>query len=212
MINYEVINTGSDGNCVIIEKFICVDLGVPFKKIIKHYKDFKVVLLTHIHRDHFNKVTIRKLAFEKPTIRFVCGKWLVSELLNCGVQKKQIDVVEFNRKYDFSLFQIVPIKAYHDVENQGYRIYFHNKKILYITDTSHLDGIEAKGYDLYLIEANYEENELKERIRQKELEGKFIYENRVEYTHLSKEQTDKFLLDNASENSYFEYLHMHKER
>lgn len=212
MINYEIINTGSDGNCVIIEDYICIDLGVSFKRIKEYYKKIKVVLLTHIHSDHFNKTTIKKLAFERPTIRWVCGSWLVSDLVNCGVPKKQIDVVEFGKKYDYGLFQLMPIKAYHDVENQGYRLYLQDRKVLYITDTKTLEGLEAKDYDLYLIEANYIESELEEKINQKILNNEYTYEIRVKETHLSKEQCDQFIANNANENSYFEYLHMHKER
>ena len=85
-------------------------------------------------------------------------------------------------------------------------------KILYITDTEHLKGIEARDYDLYLIEANYIEKELEERIITKQSHGEYVYEDRVKYTHLSKEQCDSFLVENASDKSIYEYLHMHKER
>ena len=39
----------------------------PFKKLNEYYKQLKIVLLTHIHQDHFNKKTISKLAIERPT-------------------------------------------------------------------------------------------------------------------------------------------------
>ena len=49
MMDYEIISTGSKGNCAILEKTIAVDMGVPFKRIQPYYKDFELVLLTHIH-------------------------------------------------------------------------------------------------------------------------------------------------------------------
>ncbi len=48
-MNYEVISSGSDGNCLIIDNTIAIDMGVPFKKIRNCYKNIKLVLLTHIH-------------------------------------------------------------------------------------------------------------------------------------------------------------------
>lgn len=211
-MNYKIINSGSDGNAIIIEDFILIDCGVSFQKLKEHYKKFKIILLTHIHQDHFNKKTISKLAIERPTLRFACCDWLLEELVKCGVNKKNIDVIKIGEIYNYNSFKITPIKAYHDVPNCGYRIFINNKKCIYITDTKTLEGIKAVNYDLYLIEANYESDELKKRIEEKRNNGEYVYESRVEYTHLSKEQTDKFLLENMNDNSIYEYLHQHKER
>lgn len=49
MIEYEVLATGSTGNCVIIEKNIMVDCGVPYKTVEKYMNNVKLVLLTHVH-------------------------------------------------------------------------------------------------------------------------------------------------------------------
>ena len=49
MVEYEIIATGSSGNCVIVNKFIAIDMGVTFKAIKKHVPNLKLVLLTHIH-------------------------------------------------------------------------------------------------------------------------------------------------------------------
>lgn len=211
-MNYRIINSGSDGNAVIVEEFILIDCGVSFQKLKEHYKKIKIVLLTHLHQDHFNKSTIKKLAYERPILRFACCEWLVEELVKCGVNKKNIDVLEIGKIYDYRTFKIIPIKAYHDVPNCGYRLFIDNKKCLYITDSRTLEGISAMNYDLYLVEANYEEEELKKRLDEKRNNGEYAYESRVEYTHLSKEQTDKFLLENMNEKSIYEYLHQHKER
>ena len=59
---------------------------------------------------------------------------------------------------------------------------------------------------------NYIEKELEERIITKQSHGEYVYEDRVKYTHLSKAQCDSFLVENASDKSIYEYLHMHKER
>ena len=211
-MNYNIINSGSNGNATVLEKIILIDCGVSFKKLSNYYKDLKIVLLTHIHSDHFNKKTISKLAKERPTLRFACCSWLVQELLNCNIDKANIDVLEIGKKYDYKAFKVVPIYLYHDVPNCGYRIFIQDKKCIYATDTKCLDGISAKGYDLYLIEGNYSEDEIQERINQKLENNQYINEYRTMKTHLSKEQCSKFLLENMTENSEYVFMHQHVER
>ena len=211
-MNYKIISSCSTGNAVIIRDFILIDCGVTFKKLEKYYKNLKIVLLTHIHQDHFKKATIRKLAQERPTLRFACCKWLLEDLIKCGVSKKNIDVLEIGIKYNYKLFKIVPIKLYHDVPQCGYRILFDDYKVIYATDTKTLEGITAKDYDLYLIEGNYEDEEIEERIRKKQQVQQYCYEYRARYTHLSKGQASDFLLKNMGKNSEYVFMHEHVER
>lgn len=211
-MNYNIISTGSQGNAVVLNDYILIDCGVTFKSLQKVYKDLKIVLLTHIHGDHFNKTTITKLAKERPTLRFACCEWLVAHLVACNVSKRNIDVLSVGSLYNYGLFKLSPIKLYHDVPNAGYRIFIGDKKALYATDTGHLQGISAKDYDLYMIEANYEDTELQERIRAKQETGEYCYELKVASRHLSKEQADAFLLENMGTHSEYVYLHGHIDK
>ncbi len=133
-------------------------------------------------------------------------------MLKCGVNRSNIDVLEIGTKYDYKLFKIVPIKLYHDVPQCGYRVVFDDYKVFYATDTSTLEGISAKDYDLYLIEGNYEDEELDERIRKKQEKQQYCYEYRARHTHLSKGQASDFLLKNIGENSEYVFMHEHVER
>lgn len=211
-MNYKIISSCSKGNAVILNNTVLIDCGVSFKKLEDDYKNIKIVLLTHIHSDHFNKSTISKLAFERPTLRFACCEWLLEVLLKCGVNKNNIDILEFGTKYDYKLFKIVPIKLYHDVPQCGYRLFFEDFKVIYATDTKTLEGITAKNYDLYMIEGNYSEDEIQERIKKKIEEGTFVNEFRTIESHLSKEQATKFLVENMKENSEYIFMHEHVER
>ena len=211
MINYNIISTGSHGNAVVLNDYILIDCGVSFKALEKVYKDIKIVLLTHEHNDHIKRTTVKKLASERPTLRFACCEWLVSILIECNVPRRNIDVLEIGKIYDYGAFKISPIKLYHDVQNCGYRLFFGDKKVLYVTDTEHLEGITAKGYDLYMIEANYTEDDLQQRIEAKKKSGEYSYEMNAANRHLSKEQADTFLLENMETHSRYEYLHGHKD-
>ena len=55
MVKYNIISTGSDGNATILEDFVLVDCGVPYKALEPYVPKLKLVLLTHIHSDHFQK-------------------------------------------------------------------------------------------------------------------------------------------------------------
>lgn len=211
-MNYKIISSCSTGNATVLRDIILIDCGVSFKRLEQYYKNLKLVLLTHIHTDHFKKETIKRLAQERPTLRFACCKWLLDPLLECGVFRKNIDVLQIGTKYNYKLFRVIPIKLYHDVPQCGYRVFFDDFKIIYATDTKTLEGISAKNYDLYLIEANYDEDETLERIKNKQQLCQYVYEFRAKDNHLSKQQASEFLLNNMGENSEYVFMHEHVER
>ena len=208
-MKYVVIETGSKGNCTVIEDRIMIDIGVSYKKMLPYANQVKVVLLTHIHSDHFNPVTIRKLSQEHPTIKFICCKYLVEDLIKI-VPASCIYVLEPNKRYDIGLCVLSPFNLYHDVPNVGWRIQINGKRCIYATDTTKLD-VSARNYDLYLIEANYDTIDILDRIHKKQANGEFIYEYRAMKSHMSKQQCDQWLSQNKGPNSEVVYMHQHKE-
>lgn len=211
-MNYNIISTGSQGNAVVVNNHILIDCGVTFKALKGVYKDLQIILLTHIHTDHFNGKTIKRLADERPTIRIGCCEWLVNDLVEAGVPKQQIDVLEIGKIYDYKAFKVSPIKLYHNVPNCGYRIFANGEKAVYATDTEHLQGITAKDYDLYMIEANYTDEDLQERINAKLEAGEYGYELNVASRHLSHEQASEWLMENMNFHSEYVFLHGHKDK
>lgn len=216
-MTYDVISSGSKGNALVLgseeykENQILIDCGVPFKALREVYKDLELVLLTHIHGDHFNKKTIRKLANERPTLRFGCCAWLAEALIYCGVNTSNIDIFEPDLWYSYGITFVSPIELVHDVPNCGYKLNYGGEKIIYATDTANLNGIEAKNYDYYFIEANYDEDEIKERISKKEASGEYPYEKKVLNRHLSYTQCNNFIYENMGANSRYVYMHQHQE-
>ena len=211
-MNYKIISTGSQGNAVVLNDCILIDCGVSFKALKDVYKQLRIVMLTHEHSDHINKKTISILAKERPTLRFGCCEWLVPILIECNVSQRNIDVYEIGKVYDYKAFKISPIKLYHNVPNCGYRLFFGKEKVIYATDTGHLNGITAKDYDLYMIEANYTEEDLQDRINAKMETGQYCYELNVSSRHLSQEQASQFLFENMGDNSKYVFLHGHKDK
>ncbi|MBQ3418517.1 MAG: MBL fold metallo-hydrolase [Erysipelotrichaceae bacterium] len=210
-MKYKVIASSSKGNCSIINGQIMIDIGLPYSRIKEHIKEVKLVLLTHIHSDHFKRRTIEKLSKEHPTVKFVCLEYLVNDLSQI-IRKENIYVLEANKKYDVGIAKIAAFPLVHDVANCGWRIEINKEKCIYATDTSSLDGVVAKNYDLYLIEGNYDEKEIIETINKKKETGEFIYEYRAMNNHLSKQQRERWLLDNIGPESETVLMHEHVEK
>lgn len=205
-----VIATGSKGNAVHLGGSLLLDCGVPFKALYGCYRELKLILLTHLHSDHFNRATIKRLAYERPLLRFGCCEWMVGALVALDVGRSRIDVYEIGKWYEYGGIKISPVELFHDVPNCGYRLEVDGEKALYATDTCSMYGVEAVGYDLYMIEANHMEAEIQERIERKLQAGEFVYEHRAASGHLSKEKADAFLAENAREQSVVLYLHQHE--
>lgn len=86
--------------------------------------------------------------------------------------------------------------------------------MIYITDSGEIpEYIDAKDYNLYLIESNYlDDDELDELIQQDYDNGlEFSHYIRVRDTHLSQKQAMDWLYDNMGNNSRFEFIHMHSK-
>lgn len=153
-LNYEVLKTGSKGNCVVIED-VMVDCGIPFSKMKDHLYDIKYLLLTHIHSDHIKPATLQKIKDLFPKIT-ILGNYEVA-------QKFGVDIIVNNgfpvetRDYVFT-----PVKAIHDVITTGYEWEVNDMKVCYMTDTNSYKFFENAPYDHFFIEANYDEKKLQE--------------------------------------------------
>lgn len=211
MIDYQILSTGSSGNAVIVNKAVLIDCGVPFRAVEPFIKDLKLILLTHIHGDHFKASTIRKIAAERPLIRFGVPEWLVMPLRDAGVNLRQVLLLKPGFRYNMGICDVIPVPLVHDVPNQGYKIHFPGGKLIYATDTVNMNGITAENYDLYMVEANYGDEEIQQRINDKKASGEYIYEKRVLKTHLSREKCNDWIYRNAGPQSEIIYLHGHRE-
>lgn len=214
MIKYNILSSGSKGNCIIINDYLMLDCGLTYSKIKDYIKNIKVVFICHRHEDHLKKTTIKKIAYEHPNIKFIVGNFLAAELLLLGVNKKNIITFDTGKWYDIGIFKVKMDYLFHDVPNNCLHIEFKDgQKLFYATDTSSIDHIKAEGYDLYLIEANYlTDDELREKIKEQEAKGEFSYYNRVLNTHLSQLQAINWLNENKSSNSEYVFIHQHIER
>lgn len=212
-----VIASGSKGNAVVVRGDILIDCGVPYGALKEVQNDLHLVLLTHIHGDHFHPGTIAKLAYMRPALRWACPVWLEKHLVSIGVRPESIDVCDGE---EWLLYNSAAVRCEtipHDVPNCAWHIYSSEmrsdlEKVFYATDCASLDAVHAPAYDLYMVEANYETEELEQRQARKIAAGEFSYEARAAAAHLSREQAEEWIEREAAPGkSQVIYLHKHTE-
>lgn len=137
---------------------------------------------------------------------------VVKKLVECGVNKKNIYILKEYKWYDLGIVQASLEPLVHDTPNYALKLEYKGKKLLYAVDTSEINHIVARHYDLYLVESNYNEELLEKHIQEcienNDSEDKLYYLNRVKDTHLSYNKCTDFLLENMGKNS--EYVRIHK--
>lgn len=213
MIKYDIIQSGSDGNCIIVNDYLMLDCGVSYSKIKNKLSNVKIIFISHSHFDHLKPSTIKKIAYEKPNIKFLVGFYLVKTLVDLGVDKKNIFVLDLDKWYNLGKFKAKMQYLFHDVPNNCLHVEFNTgEKLFYAVDTSQINHIEAKNYDLYLIENNFQEEILDKHIQEcvdnNDDENKLYYLRRALNTHLSKSKCDDFLINNMGKNSIYQYVHL----
>lgn len=153
-MNYEVISSGSKGNCVIVND-VMIDCGLPFNKIKKELYDIKYLLITHIHSDHLKVQTLLNIAQHFPRVQII-GNYEVNQMYN-------VDIIA-NSGFEIVTDDYVfyPFECVHDVLTYGYTWNFEGKDIIYATDTSTLENAPEKKYDFFFLESNHDEAKLEE--------------------------------------------------
>lgn len=213
-MDIQVIATGSKGNAILLDGRILVDCGVTYKTLEPYVKDLQLVLCSHAHGDHYKKSCVHRLAKERPGLRYACGNWMAPLLIMEKVSPRKVDIAPDNTwmNYEGLGVRVKQQPTLHDVPNCCWHIEINGERVFYATDTGSLEGIEAKDYDYYLIEANRSREELEETIRQKRQNEEFVYEYRVIGTHLFEEQANEFLANNMGPDSQYLFLHQHQPR
>jgi ribonuclease BN (tRNA processing enzyme) len=197
-MKYEIISTGSKGNCIVIND-IMIDCGVAFNKIKKHLYNVKYLLITHTHSDHLNLNTITKINELFPTIKTI-GNYEVHQVYNVNIIA--------NAGFDIELddYTITPFELVHDVECYGFCWSYEGKEIIYATDTSTMDNAPKRKYDYFFIESNHDEAKLEEvRNQNKGKYNPYLSGKR----HLSTQQAKAFYYTyrNSPES---EFIELHK--
>ena len=125
---------------------------------------------------------------------------------------RQITITTPDRWYDTGHCFVKACETKHNVRNCCWHIWFNDgSKVFYATDMGNLNGITAPYYDLYLVEANYRDEEIQAKIAEKKVNGEYIYEKRVLRDHMSEQDAIDWVYGNMRPDSTYVWLHCHKE-
>lgn len=210
-LSTNVIASGSKpGNCVTyLGGRVMVDCGTTIKKLNGQIDNLELVIITHEHTDHIGKrnkdgvagSAFRHIISNKPSVMFVFAPYLEAVAKEMGITN--YTVVEPGVVVNINGFFIKLDPVRHNVPNVGVHIGSLEKKgiklvdrmfkIFHCTDMGSYEGITAHNYDVYGLEANYDEEEVKELIKADlEKEG-WSHRERSLVDHISIQETQRFL-------------------
>lgn len=201
-LNYEIIGSGSDGNCVIIEDMM-FDCGVPYKEIGDKLYDIKYLFITHRHSDHIKTNTMNAIIKNFPRLKII-GNYDVARIV------PTYDIVGDVTELDLGDRTVQAFKCYHDVPTTGFVIRMGGINLIYATDTASLKDAPDEKYDYMFIESNHDEKKV-ELIRNKsfKLYGYDAWKGAMR--HLSTQKSREFYyLHRRDEDS--KWIELHKSK
>ena len=149
IIKFKVLDSGSSGNCYILEndkEALIIEAGLPFKEV-KKALDFNVkkivgVIVGHIHFDHFKYMG----QFKAAGIQTLC---FGEEMPEYDAEKMKHYLLGMGK------FRIKPFPLVHDVPCYGFYISHPDMgNLVYASDTEYIK-YRFKGLNHILVEANY---------------------------------------------------------
>jgi len=173
----DVLGTGSDGNSIVIDNELMIDIGLNVEDMSAHLRRVSAVFVTHRHGDHLRTGAVNWLATKRPTFAENC-LYLNEDSRNHvrdrapkawpRVAKAPVltDSDDFvvrtrqGRQYRIETFPLV-----HDVENQGFVITNEQgESLIHITDTMTASPAPRRKYDYLLVEGNWDEDLVEDMI------------------------------------------------
>ena len=199
MFNINVLASNSKGNCIYVDTGDCkflLDVGLSFTKTKKLLGNLNVVLsdidyifVTHEHGDHIKAL---KQIIDVYSITPILSKGTLGDL---DISLNNVIFMSDKDEIDLGEIKVFARDVIHDareplcfsIQNSM------GEKLLYLTDCGSAIDIEFKNHDVYIIEANYDEDILYENFSNGSL-------HRVRYNrtlngmgHLSLKDTIDFL-------------------
>lgn len=191
---------------------ILFDAGISFKRIEPYINEFEFMFVSHIHKDHLKRKTIKRIV--EANKKVYCSSSCCEVL-----REHNIECIEFNfgdvltkKNSKGDTYIIKCFELYHNVPNVGYKVEIidflgDSIKFIFATDTNNLNDVTAKDYDYFFIEENYCEDFIKK------IQEDNIFLNHWEngedskMRHLSIQQSQTFFVKNKKKTSVFIGLH-----
>lgn len=199
-LDYEIISSGSEGNCVRIGN-IMIDCGIAYNRLHEALYKVNTLLITHTHSDHIKVPTFNKIRKEFPRIQ-VYGNSDVA-------YQYKVDHIIGTTKFRVPGAVVIPYEGMHDVPVTYFIIRTKDLNIFYATDTCRVENPDHYPIDYMFLESNYDERKLKELAKQYKSHGYDPLLSNIR--HLSTQKCKEFYYVNRrnAESPLIE-LHMSK--
>lgn len=147
MITLKVLNSGSSGNCYLLqigEETLILDCGIPIKniKIGLNFDISKVVgvLCSHEHRDHSKALEdLRNMGMK------ICAPFCAGDVKSSHIKMGSFDITSFDLPHNGAW-------------NSGFLIKVDGQKILYLTDFEYCKyNFQSLKVNHILVECNYQQ-------------------------------------------------------
>lgn len=203
----KVVNTGSVGNCYLLQsehQTLILECGVPFKEIKKALDfDIKNVVgcfVTHEHKDHC--VSINDVI--NSGIKVFSSKGTFDKLNIVSPDRNEVEKL---KSYYVGEFKISVFDAVHDCREPINFVIEHEDmgRMLFVTDSNKIK-YDFKKIDHYVVEANYSAGVVEQR--RQDFGGSFT-DMRIIESHLSIETLTSYLSDrDLSETKNIILIHL----
>ena len=205
-----IFGTGSRGNSALVsdgETSILIDAGLMPTGIM--ITDIKAVLISHSHIDHVKYVCCLARKYAR-TIYLTRGTFSETDV-PFGFKS----FIQYGVPFAVGTLTITPFPLSHDAaEPCGFFIKNElGETLVWASDTGTMDGLQMnKPADCYVIEANYDENTIDEKLQRGELPYAGLHGRLTsEFGHLSVQQAAAWLKENARPESHIIVLTSHPE-
>ncbi len=191
----QILGSGSSGNCYILgndSTAMVIECGVDIKKI-KQGLDFNLskvagALVSHEHLDHSKSGEEMMAA----GIKVYCSKGTAEAM---GWKSHRLNLMKKMTKYHIGQFKVMPFDVKHDCK-EPFGFYIHHPQcgnVLFVTDSFYVPHT-FKNLNNILVEANYCEDIVKERMAAASIHGKV--RDRVIESHMSIGTCKDMLMSN----------------
>jgi len=199
-LEYKIIESGSKGNCLIIDDMM-FDCGVNYKAIRQELYEIRYLFITHTHTDHLKLSTFNRIVRDFPRITTV-GNWDVGYKVPLNETVGDYTVLELpDRK-----IQCFP--CVHDVPTTGFAVTIGDESFIYATDTASLEHAPDMKFNYFFIESNHDENIIKQ-IRNTAVKQYGYDAWKGAMRHLSTQQSKAFYYMHRKDKDSL-YIELHK--
>ena len=219
-MDVNIVSTGSVGNFNVIDGVIAIDCGVKRQMYIDHGSEVEHILISHEHGDHLNTSVFKWIMKTNPSMArhglHVNSSTLAKIAKHApGVADhmespliKAPDIREIPTSK--GTYTVETYALAHDVENQGFIITDpRGKTLIHATDTMTMEHAPSRKYDYLLIEGNWDEDTLVERLMSDDPGEAFRASRNLR--HQSVQACHQFIKNHSHEGSVAWQLHESSE-